>query len=234
MRLFINIKRNYWVWMNLLIDLDDTLYPEKMYIYEGFWAVARFLQDKYNLKAVKVYLKLISIFKDGSSKIFDDFLNRENITENPLHLVDIYRNAKRELTLYPDVLESLESLRSLGNKLILLTNGCSEVQRKKIEILKIEKYFDDIFVLNDFGKDYWKPSTLILNKIFAKYGLNLTDYYVIGNGQEDLEFAKQAGIKFIFVDRSNSVRKAKIEDKSEIYIIKNLKELVPIIGRSVI
>lgn len=220
--------------MNLLIDLDDTLYPEKMYIYEGFWAVARFLQDKYNLKAVKVYLKLVSIFKDGSNKIFDDFLNRENITENPLHLVDIYRNAKRELTLYPDVLESLESLRSLGNKLILLTNGCSEVQRKKIEILKIEKYFDDIFVLNDFGKDYWKPSTLILNKIFAKYGLNLTDYYVIGNGQEDLEFAKQAGIKFIFVDRSNSVRKAKIEDKSEIYIIKNLKELIPIIGRPVI
>lgn len=234
MRLFINIKRNYWVWMNLLIDLDDTLYPEKMYIYEGFWAVARFLQDKYNLKAVKVYLKLVSIFKDGSNKIFDDFLNRENITENPLHLVDIYRNAKRELTLYPDVLESLESLRSLGNKLILLTNGCSEVQRKKIEILKIEKYFDDIFVLNDFGKDYWKPSTLILNKIFAKYGLNLTDYYVIGNGQEDLEFAKQAGIKFIFVDRSNSVRKAKIEDKSEIYIIKNLKELIPIIGKPVI
>jgi len=215
--------------MNLLFDLDDTLYPEKQYIFQGFWAVAQFLQSKYELSGVKIYLEFVSIFREGSNKVFDNFLYGENITENSLKLVNIYRNAKRKLSLYPDVLRSLKSLRDFGNKLVLVTNGRSEIQKEKIKILKIEKYFDDVFVLDDFGKEYWKPSVLIFNKIYNEYKGNLIDYLFIGNGQEDLEFSRHTKIKFIFVDRKDSVKKADIRNEQGVCIVKNLEEIIKVI-----
>jgi len=215
--------------MNLLFDLDDTLYPEKQYIFQGFWAVAQFLQSKYEINGIELYLEFVSIFKEGSNKIFDDFLYRENIAENSFKLVNVYRNAKRKLSLYPDVLSTLKSLRNFGNKLVLVTNGRSETQKEKIKILKIEDYFDDIFILDDFGKEHWKPSVLIFNKIYNEYKGNLTDYLFIGNGQEDLEFSKNAKIKFIFVDRKDSIKKADIRNEQGVCVVKNLKEVIKLI-----
>ena len=209
--------------MNLLFDLDDTLYPEKQHIFQGFWAVAQFFQSKYNLDQVQVYLELVSIFRGGSNKVFDDFLQSKNIPENPLYLVDAYRNAKRKLSLYPDVPGNLRVLKSLRNKLILITNGGSETQRKKIKNLGIEKYFNDIFILDDFGKEYWKPSILILDKIYNMYGKK-DKYVMIGNADEDLEFAKQAKIDFIFINRRNSVRR--IRNTNSLRTIGNLYELI--------
>ena len=52
--------------MNILFDLDDTLYPEKTFIYQGFLSVSLFLCKKFNLDKIKVYLELIKIFKQNS------------------------------------------------------------------------------------------------------------------------------------------------------------------------
>jgi len=212
--------------IKILFDLDDTLYPEKQYIYQGFWAVAQYFQSKYRLEATKVYLELVFIFKKQSKRVFDDFLKENNIDEDPRYIVNIYRSAKRNLSLYSDVLENLKFQKKIGNKLILVTNGHSEVQKGKIRNLKLAEYFDDIFILDNFGKEYWKPSVLIFDNIYDKYKGDLADYIFVGNGQEDLEFAKKIGIRFIFVDRENSVRKAEIENEQEIYIVRNLEELI--------
>jgi len=216
--------------MILLFDLDDTLYPEKIYIYQGFWAVAQFIRDNYGIDCIKSYLDFVSIFKRGSTKVFDDFVDKNRISINVLLLINVYRNAKRKLMLYSEVLDVLKHIRALDNSLVLITNGDSETQRKKINSLKVEKYFDDIFVLDDFGKEYWKPSTLISNKIYNKYD-DLNNCIFVGNGQEDLEFAKQAKMKFIFVNRKNSVRKAEVKKESEIYTIQDLKGVIPIVLR---
>ncbi len=217
--------------MNILVDLDDTLYPEKQYIYQGFWGVAQFFKNKYGLDSVDVYLKLIAIFRDGSRRVFDDFLTEGNIIEDPASIVDIYRKTKRKLSLYNDVLSNLQILRALGNRLILLTNGDSETQRKKIDILKVDMYFDDIYILDDYGKEYWKPSILVFEKVYNKYKGSLRNYLFVGNGQEDLEFAKSLGIRFVFIDRKNSVRKVEIRNEHGVCVVKNLKEIVKMINK---
>ena len=97
--------------------------------------------------------------------------------------------------------------------------------------MKIEKYFNDIFILDDFGKEYWKPSVLIFDEIYNKYKGDLEDYLFIGNGQEDLEFAKKSGIRFVYVDRKNSARKAEIRNEQGVYIVKNLEEIITMIRR---
>ena len=217
--------------MILLFDLDDTLYPEKTYIYQGFFAVAKFLSMKTKSDTIKTYLDLIKIFRMGSKKVFDDLLNEYRLDIEPFSLINVYREAERKLYYYPEVPSALNYIRSLQIKLILLTNGDSETQRKKIKILGIEKYFDDIFVLDDFGKEYWKPSILILDNIYNRYGKH-DKYVMIGNANEDLEFAMQAKIDFVFIDRKNSVRK--IEDTYTGKGIKNLNELIPMIEKRLI
>ncbi|MGC8979146.1 HAD family hydrolase [Caldisericum sp.] len=213
--------------MILLFDLDDTLYPEKTYIYQGFWAVSQFLHAKYGFDLINTYLNLIEIFRKGSKKIFDDFLGIHKIELQSNYLVRIYREAKRNLFLYNDVPYALNYLKN-NNRLILLTNGDKETQWKKIKILDLENYFNDILVLDDYGKEYWKPSILILNKIYDRYN-HENKFCLIGNAIEDLEFARRAGIDFVFVNRPNNIKK--IENTFVERIIINLQELVEMIER---
>jgi HAD superfamily hydrolase (TIGR01549 family) len=67
-----------------------------------------------------------------------------------------YQQERRARSLpYPGVVEALESLRARFD-LWLLTNGDSELQRRKLEIAGLEPYFDELFVSGDLGEA--KPS----------------------------------------------------------------------------
>lgn len=217
--------------MNFLFDLDDTLYPERQYILQGFLAVAQYLSNENGLDLIETYLEIVSIFKSGSEKVFDDLLSRKGIIKSPADLINVYRSSERRLFLYSDVPDTMKSLKTLGNKLALLTNGNCEVQRRKIKILELEKFFDDIFVLDEFGKEFWKPSTLIFDIIYNNWNGSLRDYIFVGNAQEDLEFTKRLGIKFIFVDRANNIRRAQIINEQGVYIVKSLYEVLDLIAK---
>ncbi len=216
--------------MNFLFDLDDTLYPEKQYIYQGFWNVACILYRKHRLDCIETYLKLVEIFRSGSSKVFNDFVRSRNINEEVNYIVDIYRKSDKKLYLYKDVLESLKYLKKVNSNLILVTNGRSETQWYKIKHLGLREIFDDIFVLDDFGVEYWKPSILIFSKISSKYGNNLSDYFFVGNGEEDFAFSKTLGINFILINRYNKIRGIRPEKNDNSFVVKNLYELLQIVG----
>ncbi len=221
--------------MKIIFDLDDTLYPEKMYIYQGFWAVSNYIGDKYKIDKKYLYSKLISIFKNGSTKIFDDVVFELKLNENPISLVDVYRKSPRKLAYYNEVKGALKHLKEDGHTLILITNGDSDTQWGKIRILKADELFDEIYILDDFGKEFWKPSTLIFDKIYNVYGDNKGErYMIVGNGYEDFEFARNAQIEFIFIDRENAVRKINYFDNgNDLIRIKDLSQLVDLIGREV-
>ena len=68
---------------------------------------------------------------------------------------------------------------------------------------------------------------------YNKYKGDLANYLFVGNGQEDLEFARQAEIKFIFIDRKDSVRKAEIRNEQGVYILKNLEEIITVVKEQV-
>lgn len=218
--------------MIILFDLDDTLYSERQYIYQGFKEVAQYLREKYGLDEQKSYRQLISVFKSGSKLVFDDFLRSVGVNPSSGDLVDVYRKAPRSLTNYPDVAEALKIVGGYGHKRLLITNGRAEVQKQKVEQLELAKYFDELFILDEYGKEYWKPSTLIFRVIKQKYGDGLTNYAFVGNSEEDFQFSQILGMKFIYVERRNQIRKLQLEqtpDKAHIYTIRNLYDLVKMI-----
>jgi len=218
--------------MMILFDLDDTLYPEKQYIYQGFKEVAKYLNKKHGLDLYRSYYELLSIFKSGSKKVFDDFLSCQNTGETSAVLVDIYRRAPRKLSLYPDVTKGLNEIKKSNHKLILITNGRAESQRQKLEQLCLAYYFDEIFILDEYGQEFWKPSTLIFQSIYKKYGGEIKDYMLVGNAEEDFEFSKNLGIRFVYIQRRNQVRKLPIKSffkDDNFYRIKTLDDIGEII-----
>jgi putative hydrolase of the HAD superfamily len=194
--------------LNIIFDLDDTLYLEKLYVYQGFLAVARALDElkKGGPGVVRYYQDQLELYKAGSTRIFDELLNRRHIDVHPLEMVKLYRAAPRRLRLLPDVETGLLELKKQGHRLLILTNGDSETQWKKVNALGLKKILDKILVTGDYGKDCWKPSPKLMTEIEAEFGEGRENYLFVGNGEDDRQFAGNAGIDFIYMKRLHRIK----------------------------
>jgi FMN phosphatase YigB (HAD superfamily) len=201
---------------------------EKLYIYQGFWQVAGELKKQFQIDAIPIYLKLISFLKQGSKKVFDDMLIEFGIPLDGKKMVEIYRNSSRNLHLFPDVEESLHDFRNQGHSLILLTNGDSQTQWNKVNALKLKFLFHLIVVPADFGKDYWKPSLKSMEIIERKFSGNRENFLFIGNGKDDLQFAQNAGIEFVFLKRKHRLKSINVKTFNG-KVIENLFQLKDLI-----
>ena len=56
--------------------------------------------------------------------------------------------ARLKFFLFPDAIDFLKKLKSLGEPMVLLSLGEKEFQYQKIKALQMEKYFDRIFMTN--------------------------------------------------------------------------------------
>jgi len=66
-------------------------------------------------------------------------------------LIEVYRNHAPELQLADGARELLQSLKSQGHRLGLLTDGRSTTQRNKIRALGLDKWIDEIVISEEFG-----------------------------------------------------------------------------------
>jgi FMN phosphatase YigB (HAD superfamily) len=89
--------------------------------------------------------------------------------------------------------------------------------------LNLENLFDSIMAADDFGKEYWKPSAKIMSIIRENFGTGKRNYLVVGNGTDDLGFAQNAGLEFIFIKRPHQL---KIIDRFPGRTVGNLNELL--------
>ena len=52
-------------WQAVVFDLDDTLYPEKEYIFSGFYAVSNYAKVEYNLTTDISFNTLCNLFNNN-------------------------------------------------------------------------------------------------------------------------------------------------------------------------
>lgn len=213
-------------------DLDDTLYNEKDFVYGAFKEVSVFLSDKYGISSKIIYEDMINILqKEGRGKIFDLLCEKHNINEDIKALVQVYRNSKPKLKLYDDSIKVINILKG-HYKLGLITDGLASVQWNKIRLLDLEKYFDNIIVTDDLGREYWKPHILPFKNMADKFKLLPEDCIYIGdNPHKDFIGAKKLGYKTIRIHRGEGDHiKVKLnKDYEADYDIKCLDELITII-----
>lgn len=141
--------------MNVIFDLDDTLYLERDYVRSGFQAVAGHLGDPDFARRAWGHFEL-----GARGNIFDLALMELGRRPDPdlmRTLVQLYRAHRPTIALASDAAACLDALRGTAS-LGLITDGPAISQRNKIEALKLAERIDRIIVTDELGKEQSKPS----------------------------------------------------------------------------
>lgn len=143
----------------VIFDLDDTLYPESQFVRGGFRAVAKEVACITGLKKTGIYKLLEQEFARDKSRVINRLIKKLNI-ENIItvdNLVKVYRSHRPELSLFPDAKALLPALVASGYRLGLITDGYLDVQKNKVQALKLKGLFEIIVYTDALGRKYWKP-----------------------------------------------------------------------------
>lgn len=219
----------------VVFDLDDTLISEYEYIKSGYKHIAQLLSEKINANPKNIFNELVYIFKNNPEKVFNQLLDKYEIDytmENIKELVNEYRGHTPEIRLYDDVIPCINALIEKDIKIGLITDGYANAQKNKINSLGIEDLFDYIIVTDDYGKDFWKPSSRPFELMQEKLSVNFNEMIYIGdNPEKDFYIHSIYPIYTIRINRETSIYKDAhyLSNVKENISINNLDKLTEII-----
>lgn len=192
----------------VVFDLDDTLYPEHAYVLSGFQAVATWAEEHLGILATQGLAELRQLFDDG---VRGDTLNRwlESHELQPDNwvpqMVQIYREHHPYIEPYPEVPGLLQRLRP-RYRLGLVTDGYSEVQKRKLAALGLTSYFDVLIFSDEWGWEAWKPNSRPFEIALERLGIPGPEaVYVADNPTKDFLGARQVGMWTVRVRRPDGL-----------------------------
>jgi len=192
----------------VVFDMDDTLYPEREYVYSGFRAVASWVETNLGVPWDRVLKELWQIFiAENRKKTFDIWLTKMGLAPEAWvpQMIEVYRSHQPRIKPYPGVSDLLVQLRRIY-RLGLVTDGCVSVQKKKLEALGLSFHFDAIVFSDAWGKEARKPNSRPFRAILEQLGVNGPEAVYVGdNPLKDFLGARDAGMWTVRVRRSNGL-----------------------------
>ncbi|ADU31090.1 HAD family hydrolase [Evansella cellulosilytica] len=129
---------------------------------------------------------------------------------------------KKYWLVYDDVIPSLTSLKKLGFRLGIISNGQYNQQIEKLERTGILPYFDCVVTSSEVKEP--KPSSVIFQEACHKANVKLSECTYIGDILEtDALGSKNAGMHGVWLNRKYN------QKAHEVTVINRLTELEPII-----
>ncbi|ODS32235.1 MAG: hypothetical protein SCARUB_02629 [Candidatus Scalindua rubra] len=182
----------------IIFDLDDTLYDCTGSLLEA--SRKRAARAMVNAGLPCTEEEAYSMQKELSEKygpyypVFNEIskeFNKDNEFVNTV-LKAYNSNEVTDIQLFPDVAPTLKKLAQEEYKLFLLTTGIHERQHKKIELLNLKPYFDEI-IIND--QEVGLLMEDCFEAIIKKHSLNPKNVVVVGDRvREELRIAKSMGM----------------------------------------
>lgn len=128
--------------------------------------------------------------------------SEELITEAlPIH----QRHERAEYLIFPDALPTIDALRAAGIKVGVITNGATDTQREKLDLLGITDAVDTIIVSAEVGAA--KPSPVIFEAALAAVGVSAARAAHVGDSlHADIGGAVAAGVTAIWLNRTGAAR----------------------------
>jgi putative hydrolase of the HAD superfamily len=181
-------------WRAVVLDLDDTLYPEAAYVRSGFRAVAARAQETLGVPAAEAEAELVALFEEG-------------VRGDTFDLVAAYRAHAPEIAPCPEAQALLRRLRADGSAVGLLSDGDPAVQGRKLDALGLWEAFDAIVVTGELGPDAGKPSPRGFEEVLRRLGDAPPGeaVYVSDNPAKDFVGARRAGMRSIRVRRPGGI-----------------------------
>lgn len=192
-----------WSIHTLVFDLDDTLYPERDYVFSGFRAAGEWMSDRHGVSGFGTRAQ--ARFAGGErGRVFDKTLADFGMEASPAmigELVEVYRNHQPQINLFPDAVGALEWGRSRFN-LALITDGYASVQEKKITGLFLERWIPCRVITDTLGRHNWKPSPAAYRAVMDIFPGPASGFVYIGdNPRKDFIGARQLGWRTIRITR---------------------------------
>lgn len=189
----------------VIFDLDDTLYPERQYVFSGFQAVAAYIQRLYGLLVfndlVQTYLagERINLFGAVLEKHFGHV--EETVLKKVLH---VFWSHTPRIELFEDARICMALLFSRGIKVGVITTGRGGIQQKKIAALELEPLLDGIIYTDDLlgETEPGHPSADAFHILGLQLDVELSEICFIGdNPLTDFAVPRRLGIKTVRIRR---------------------------------
>ena len=185
------------VWRAIVFDLDDTLYPERVYVLSGFRAVAAWAEVHLGIPATLGIAELRQLFDDGvRGDTFNHWLESHGFQPDVWvpQMVQVYREHNPHIEPYAEVPGLLQHLRA-HYRLGLVTDGYTEVQKRKLAALGLTSCFDALVFSDEWGREAWKPNTWPFETVLDRLGVTGPEaIYVADNPTKDFLGARQVGM----------------------------------------
>jgi putative hydrolase of the HAD superfamily len=193
--------------MFVVFDLDDTLYLEVEFVRSGFDAVDAWLSRELRLNGFAA--EAWRLFGDGRrGDIFDAALQTLGAPAGAgliRKLVKVYRGHTPAIELAPDAVR-IFARRADFYGFAILTDGCEDAQRRKIDVLGLVSCCDLIVPTDQWGRDYWKPHPrgfAAVQEYFSAPSSSLA--YIADNPAKDFLAPKALGWKTIRIRREGGL-----------------------------
>lgn len=172
----------------IIFDLDDTLYD-----------CSGTLVERGRRQTAKTLARLINCTEDEAYHLQYDIEGKYGIKANIYEkivshyhlppacakelLQEFIRIDVSNISLFPDVTDTLSLLKTQGYKLFLVTSGDIQIQEKKIAVLGLRNaYFDEIFITD---RDNNQTKRDCFQGILDRFHLKAEEIVCVGDKVED-------------------------------------------------
>ncbi len=223
--------------MNLIFDLDDTLYnlmgPFEL-VHNKLYA------DKTDADCTQLFMQsrvysdeIMEAEKKGLVPHEDCFYLRVKRTyhdvgidmsrEDAEKFEKLYRAFQKEISLGNGVAEFLDYCKEKNIFIAILTNGRPKPQQAKIDALGLNKWFDDKHIFISGGIGYQKPDSMAFKYVENQFELNPEETWYVGDTYEaDIVGASGAGWNTVWFNHRN--KKCPEENRAKV-TVKSIAEL---------
>ncbi|MGD0330848.1 MAG: HAD family hydrolase [Nitrososphaeria archaeon] len=221
---------------HFFFGLQNTLYDTELQLSMARMnAIKAMIAEGLPLNEESTYMMLEDIVKEYGvhyPRHFDVLSERLGVKFTPKIVaagVLAYREASNVyLKPYPDVFETLISLRDKGSKLYLITSGPSVKQWQKILALQLSHLFHNVFieertdVMSGFSKGF-------LGHIIEQIYVDKKNLLLVSGIASEINSANELGVNSALVLRGAA--KYKVEEKRTLatHILSSLSELPKIV-----
>jgi putative hydrolase of the HAD superfamily len=185
----------------VVFDLDDTLFPECAYVRSGFAAVDGYVRARW--RRTGFFEVAWGIYAAGGrGLVFDEALAQLGIApggDDIGELVRAYRDHHPDITLFPDVEDAIA----------IVSDGPLASQKRKIEALRLDRFFSPIILTDQWGPTFWKPHPRAFRELEAATGCTRNECAYVGdNPRKDFAAPHGLGWRTVRVRRQHGEHSA--------------------------
>lgn len=181
------------------------------------------LKEKQNYEHVEININdvFLKLYTNKNVSVGEDEL---------LKTVLFFRKSStRYIRIYDGVIELLDTLKSKGKKIFLLSNAQYDFTYPELKLFGLEKYFDGLLISSI--EQVKKPDVNFISKLIEKYNLKVEESIMIGNDKTcDILSAKKVNMDSLYVlsslspeiDRQLNIKSTYSVDVKDFNLIKKM------------